>query len=243
MSGSTPSVEDQIDIPTVEGIGQLYNPPIRGTSAQVTAIISKIIAMIRKGELAPGQRLIEADLTDTFGVVRGRVREALLILAGEGMVELVPQRGARVPKLEPGGLIHHLQVLEAIVAKGMELFGQRFGRPEGEVAEALRAAYGRIEEAAPMEVNRRTVEYYVLVNHLSGNPRLNPLIAGSGILLYERQLGEYLAAETHMYVVEPHRIIVREMLAGRSEEAAAALRANVNILVNHIREDQRKSRH
>jgi DNA-binding GntR family transcriptional regulator len=51
---------------------------------------------ILRGELAPGQRLVEADLADQFGVTRASVRSALIELTSEGMVERPQHRGARV---------------------------------------------------------------------------------------------------------------------------------------------------
>jgi DNA-binding GntR family transcriptional regulator len=52
--------------------------------------------MIMGGELRPGARLGEVELAERLGVSRTPVREALSRLAAEGLVELVPNRGARV---------------------------------------------------------------------------------------------------------------------------------------------------
>jgi DNA-binding GntR family transcriptional regulator len=48
------------------------------------------------GDLAPGQRLVESDLAEQFGVTRASVRAALIDLTGEGLVERIQHRGARV---------------------------------------------------------------------------------------------------------------------------------------------------
>ncbi len=52
--------------------------------------------LIMGGDLAPGARLAEVELADRLGVSRTPVREALSRLAAEGLVEVVPNRGARV---------------------------------------------------------------------------------------------------------------------------------------------------
>jgi DNA-binding GntR family transcriptional regulator len=58
--------------------------------------LSTLRDMIMDGDLAPGARLAEVELADRLGVSRTPVREALSRLAAEGLVEVVPNRGARV---------------------------------------------------------------------------------------------------------------------------------------------------
>ena len=62
-------------------------------------VVSGIRDMIVEGELAPGPRISERALCDRFGVSRTPLREALKVLASEGLVELTPNRGARVIRL------------------------------------------------------------------------------------------------------------------------------------------------
>jgi DNA-binding GntR family transcriptional regulator len=62
-------------------------------------VVSGIRDMIVEGELIPGPRISERALCDRFGVSRTPLREALKVLASEGLVELTPNRGARVIRL------------------------------------------------------------------------------------------------------------------------------------------------
>ncbi|WP_300007670.1 GntR family transcriptional regulator [Pseudonocardia sp.] len=64
------------------------------TSAERT--LSSVRELILRGEFATGARLGEVELADRLGVSRTPVREALSRLAAEGLVEIVPNRGARV---------------------------------------------------------------------------------------------------------------------------------------------------
>ncbi len=63
---------------------------------------AQIRRAILDGELAPGERLIAATLSERFSVSPTPLREALQRLAGEGLVEFTAQRGARVAPLSPG---------------------------------------------------------------------------------------------------------------------------------------------
>ena len=62
-------------------------------------VVSGIRDLIVEGDLAAGSRISERELCDRFGVSRTPLREALKVLASEGLVELTPNRGARVIRL------------------------------------------------------------------------------------------------------------------------------------------------
>ncbi len=59
-------------------------------------VTQQIRAAILAGDFAPGQRLVESELSETFGTTRGVVRSALIDLTHEGIVERIANRGARV---------------------------------------------------------------------------------------------------------------------------------------------------
>lgn len=62
-------------------------------------VADRVRELIEQGDLAPGERISEKQLCEWFGVSRTPLREALKVLASEGLVELLPNRGARVVRL------------------------------------------------------------------------------------------------------------------------------------------------
>lgn len=68
----------------------------RARGATVDYVLNHVRQGIFVGRYAPGQRLIEADLTRELGISRGPLREALHRLAGDNLLEIVPNRGAIV---------------------------------------------------------------------------------------------------------------------------------------------------
>jgi len=62
-------------------------------------IVSRLRQMIIRCELEPGERFTESKLVELFGVSRTPLREALKILASEGLVEMRPHRGSAVARI------------------------------------------------------------------------------------------------------------------------------------------------
>lgn len=62
-------------------------------------VADRVRELIEQGDLPPGERISEKQLCEQFGVSRTPLREALKVLASEGLVELLPNRGARVVRL------------------------------------------------------------------------------------------------------------------------------------------------
>lgn len=69
---------------------------------------------IQNGQLAPGQRLIEADLTKDYGVSRGPLREALRRLSAEGIIDFVPNKGAIVKRFSPKEIVDIFRIRQAL---------------------------------------------------------------------------------------------------------------------------------
>jgi len=100
--------------------------PARATRGNDRRTLSQRLAedvreMIFDGELAPGQRLQEADLAAHFGASRTPLREALKALSAEGLVEITPNKGARVSRLSIEELAETFPVMGALEALAGEL--------------------------------------------------------------------------------------------------------------------------
>src|SRR6516162_7205711 len=80
-------------VAAVARIAQEEAPLVRNASAAATELIREAIL---DGRLPPGQRLKEEELARELGISRTPVREALLILQAEGLVDAAPNRGAVV---------------------------------------------------------------------------------------------------------------------------------------------------
>lgn len=95
-------------------------PQIRRASLH-QEVVPRLRNMIFEGELAPGERVPERILCERFAISRTPLREALMVLAAEGLIDLSPHRGATVSKLSPESLEHLFPVMEALEGVAGEL--------------------------------------------------------------------------------------------------------------------------
>lgn len=95
-------------------------PPIaRNTLPEL--VLERLRDMITEGHLAPGERIVEGELGAQLGVSRTPLREALRSLAGEGLVQLTPSRGAYVRSFSSKEVADALDLIAMLEAKAAAL--------------------------------------------------------------------------------------------------------------------------
>jgi DNA-binding GntR family transcriptional regulator len=87
--------------------------------------LERLRQMIYSGELAPGERLSEASLTQLLQVSRTPLREAFRTLAGEGLIELPPSRGAYVKALSETDVRHLFDLVAGLEMTAADLASRR----------------------------------------------------------------------------------------------------------------------
>src|SRR6202165_4288588 len=83
--------------------------------------VARIRDMIMEGKLEPGRQVSEKDLCALFGISRTPLREALKVLATEGLIALLPHRGARVARLTGKDMADLFQVMGSLEGLAGEL--------------------------------------------------------------------------------------------------------------------------
>lgn len=97
------------------------SPGSPGPQLLHTAVVDRLRDMIVQGELGPGIKLNERVLGTVLGTSRTPLREALKYLASEGLVDLLPNRGAIVAPLDPERVKQMFAVMGALEALAGEL--------------------------------------------------------------------------------------------------------------------------
>jgi len=147
---------------------------------------------ILTGELKPGERLMEIHLANKLGVSRTPIREAIRKLELEGLVTMIPRRGAEVAQITEKSLQDVLEVRRSLDALCAELACERISDAE---IQALCQACKAFEEATVKgdirEVASADVALHDIIIKATGNRRLVQLVNNLAEQMYRYRF-EYI---------------------------------------------------
>jgi DNA-binding GntR family transcriptional regulator len=129
--------------------------------------------MLVEGRIAPGAKLNERELSDQLRVSRTPLREAIKLLAGEGLVDLLPNRGAIAVRLAETDVMHTFEVLADLEGLSGELAVERMTNIELAEVRALHfemlACYARRDLSGYYRLN---ASIHAAINEAAKNPVL-----------------------------------------------------------------------
>jgi DNA-binding GntR family transcriptional regulator len=210
-------------------------PDLRGRRSLREEITSILRGAVMSGEMEPGVVYSAPSLAERFGVSATPVREAMLDLATDGLVEVVPNKGFRVVSLsaaELDALTEIRELLEVPVVRRLAAEGV-----DPEALEALRPLAGAVEDAA-----RRgdfiahvtyDLDFHLGLLSLAGNPRLVEIVRSlrQGSRLYGlRGLPDQPAIRASFH---EHADLL-DLVAARDADGAEAL---MRTHIGHVRRE------
>ncbi|MFO1467072.1 MAG: GntR family transcriptional regulator [Steroidobacteraceae bacterium] len=164
------------------------------TNKSVETVLTELRTGIQRGRYAPGQRLITSELASQLGTSLAPVREALHILAGEGLVEINPNKGSNVMTLSPAIFIDGLEVLEAIGLIALRLIAPKLkdSATRRQISAVIKPIIAAGKRRNPHDFFTAIATSHRLVNDLSGNSYLNPILNRIHLEYFYRQMADYL---------------------------------------------------
>jgi DNA-binding GntR family transcriptional regulator len=149
-----------------------------GDRASLTKVASdRIRGQILAGKLRPGERLVEDRLSTELGVSRVPVREALLGLSVEGLVNLEPRRGASVAEISPETVAELVEVRALLEGLNARLAARRHDPAiVAELSDALRRGNAAASSGSAEELAQLNAEFHDLLAVASRNTVLSGIM-------------------------------------------------------------------
>ena len=174
---------------------------------------------ILKGELLPGERLMEIQLAEKMGVSRTPIREAIRKLEREGLVIMVPRKGAEVAGISEKMLRDVLEVRMTLEKLALRLAFKRQGTDLIEKLEAAEQAFqDAIEGEKLIDMAEADEQFHFLIYEAADNDKLRELLNSLKENMYRYRL-EYLKDENYRRsLMEEHNAIIEAFKANDLEK-------------------------
>ena len=203
------------------------------TPAKAVSSPERVASSITKGVLlrdyGVGQRLIESDLTQQLGVSRSTVREALKILAANGVVELVPHRGAVICGLSLTDAEKLLALLEVLTGLAARLAANNIDRGQNRKL-FMAASKPLIDARSTNELDRildERARYYQTMLDIADNSELRRAMPMPRAHLFRNQFYGFLSKVDLRAMVTEYRNITKAILAGSGAKAERYARRHI----------------
>ena len=191
-------------------------------------VAARLRTMLIEGRIAPGAKLNERELCEQLHVSRTPLREAIKLLAAEGLVDLLPNRGAVAVKLDEDDVMHTFELLAMLEGMSGELAAQRVTDDERAEIRALHyemlACYARRDLSGYYRIN---ASIHRAINAAARNPVLASTYATVNARVQSLRFRTNQDDRKWKNAVKEHEAMI-EALDARD---AAALR---DVLITHL---------
>lgn len=179
---------------------------------------------ILKGELEPGERLMEIQLAERLGVSRTPVREAIRKLELEGLVVMVPRKGAEVASITEKNVRDVLEVRKALEELAVTLACQRMDESQfGQFDEHNRIFKEALKANDLMEIAKQDIDFHEVIYMAAGNERLQQMLNNLQEQMYRYRMECIKDERQRSKLVQEHQEIAEAIQTRDVERAKSAI--------------------
>jgi DNA-binding GntR family transcriptional regulator len=192
----------------------------------VDDIIGRLRGAILAGRIVPGQRLIANDLTEQLGVGRGSIREAFQRLAADGLVDIIPNRGAVVRRLSRERVRDLFQIRVNLEGLGSRLAAEQIDQADHR--QRFLSVWNEVKpdgtERSPALFMQQNRLYHHTIVSIGENKQLTELIDNLQLPIVMFQVGQAMRPENSERSHRDHVLIANAILGGDAGAAENAMR-------------------
>ncbi|MBC7959909.1 MAG: GntR family transcriptional regulator [Vallitaleaceae bacterium] len=188
---------------------------------------------ILRGQLVPGERLMEKQLAERMGVSRTPIREAIRKLELEGLVMMVPRKGAEVAKITPKDIKDVLEVRAALEALAVKVACEKMDEIGLAKLTKVKEEFERAaKDKAVDTLIQKDIEFHDAIFAATGNEKLIHIVNNLREQIYRFRVKYISQMESYEGLVKEHEEIVESIKSGDRQRAE-------EITVRHIENQER----
>ena len=197
---------------------------------------------ILKGELEPGERLMEIQLAERLGVSRTPIREAIRKLELEGLVLMIPRKGAEVAKISEKSLRDVLEVRRSLEELAAELACQRMDAEAlKDLEDAQKAFIQAVKSGETMTMAEADEHFHDVIYMGTGNTRLVQILNNLREQMYRYRLEYIKDRQTRNTLIQEHQEIIDSIEKKDIERAKKAILVHIDNQERTILENMDKA--
>lgn len=183
---------------------------------------------ILKGDLKPGERLMEIQLASQLGVSRTPIREAIRMLEQEGLAVTMPRKGAEVAKMTLKGMEDVLEIRAALDELASQLACERMTEEQLLRLEDKKVIFEKSLKLGNVKaIAEADVSFHDVIYEATGNPKLVNMLNNLREQIYRYRV-EYLKnADNYPKLIEEHEAIYQSLVKRNKEDARQAIGEHV----------------
>ena len=183
---------------------------------------------ILKGDMEPGERLMEITLANKLGVSRTPIREAIRKLELEGLVHMVPRKGAIVASISEKDMRDVLEVRVTLEELAVKLAIQNMEKPDiDQLKKAARNFESAVIARDIVDIVEADVMFHDVIYNKTNNGRLIQIINNLREQMYRYRLEYVKDARTHSILISEHQDIITALEKKNVDEAKNAVRQHI----------------
>lgn len=193
------------------------------SGGEVQTSSHRLSAMIReailRAEFLPGQRVKIAELSRRFDMSPMPVREALLHLEGEGLVEISAHRGAIIRDVDSKFVYNMYEIRRVLESLLISEAMTRFRADDIARLKAARDAYEKVSLDDPGELLRLNSRFHAVINSVADNEEATRILGRGWDLIHALRVRFGFGAERFKQITEEHRALVEAIAEGDRDGA------------------------
>ena len=190
---------------------------------------------ILRGELKPGERLMEIQLANKLGVSRTPIREAIRKLELEGLVLMIPRKGAEVAEITEKSLRDVLEVRRALEELAVELVCEKITDEQIQdlkgAAEDFKAS---LKEGDITRIAEADVKFHDVIYMATDNQKLVQLLNNLKEQMYRYRVEYLKRSDFHQQLIDEHEEIIETIENGQKERAVQVVCQHVDNQVEAV---------
>jgi DNA-binding GntR family transcriptional regulator len=183
---------------------------------------------ILRGDLKPGERLMELQLAAKLGVSRTPIREAIRMLEQEGLAVTIPRRGAEVARMTLKDMEDVLEIREALDELAVQIACTRITQEQLDRLRKVKEEFELCTRGSDVKkIAQADVAFHDVIYEATGNPKLVSMLSNLREQIYRYRV-EYLKdSRNYPVLIREHETILEALRARDKERATAAMQEHV----------------